>query len=371
MQTITHKFKPKYEYIPDIGKIKDQVLFFDIETTGFTYRAANVYMIGVAYYKDEDWMLTQWLIEDLTEEKDLLSIFNNLIKEYKYLAHFNGTNFDIPFLQGKYRQYGIQHCLDDKEGIDLYQRIAPFKSLLGLRNCRQKQVESYMDEEREDPYNGGELINVFLDFLENKDEDTAKKLLLHNAEDVIGMLNIAPLLCLWHLFSDTFKVTKVYSETYHSVAAHLQKELFICFKLNVPLYKEFEFKYGGCMFKGNGENGIIRVPIHQGELKYFYANYKDYYYLPAEDTAVHKSVATYVDKSRREQAKASNCYTKLSSEYLPQWNIMVEPFFKTSFESKQTYFELTKELKTDRHFFSRYVTHIMEMMLINAKKREG
>ena len=43
----------------------------------------------------------------------------------------------------------------------------------------------------------------------------------------------------------------------------------------------------------------------QDTLKYFYDNYKDYFYLPKEDTAIHKSVATYVDKDFRQKAKTA------------------------------------------------------------------
>ena len=57
----------------------------------------------------------------------------------------------------------------------------------------------------------------------------------------------------------------------------------------------------------------IKVPIIDNELKYFYSDYKNYYYLPAEDTAIHKSVGTYVNKDYRQPAKSYNCYLKKES----------------------------------------------------------
>lgn len=59
------------------------------------------------------------------------------------------------------------------------------------------------------------------------------------------------------------------------------------------------------------------IPLFKGTLYHFYENYRDYYYLPAEDMAVHKSVGIYVDREHREKAKASNCYTKKSGFFLP------------------------------------------------------
>ena len=77
-------------------------------------------------------------------------------------------------------------------------------------------------------------------------------------------------------------------------------------------------------------------------MKYFYANYKDYYYLPGQDLAMHKSIASFVDSSRREQAKAENCYTRKTSSFLPGG----------------IFFEFTQEMKRDKDFFSAYATYI-------------
>ncbi len=73
----------------------------------------------------------------------------------------------------------------------------------------------------------------------------------------------------------------------------------------------------GCYFSGEATEGILKVPVYEEEMKYFYSNYKDYYYLPAEDVALHKSVAAFVDKDHRVQAAAANCYTRKYAVYLP------------------------------------------------------
>lgn len=38
-------------------------------------------------------------------------------------------------------------------------------------------------------------------------------------------------------------------------------------------------------------------------MRHFYSDYKNYYYLPKEDMAIHKSVAAYVDHEYRENAR--------------------------------------------------------------------
>ena len=123
----------------------------------------------------------------------------------------------------------------------------------------------------------------------------------------------------------------------------------------------------GCYFKGQDHEGTLIVPIYEEELKYFYANYKDYYYLPTEDVALHKSIASFVDKDYRIQACASNCYTRKISRFLPQWKILMEPFFKREYKSKDLFFELTDDIKKNRELFSIYASHILNEMALQQE----
>ena len=120
--------------------------------------------------------------------------------------------------------------------------------------------------------------------------------------------------------------------------------------------------FEGCYFSALGTEGLFKVPLYEEELKYFYSNYKDYYYLPTEDIALHKSVASFVDKNHRMQATAATCYTRKQSTYLPQWDIIVEPFFKRDYKSKEFFFEVTDELKKDRKVFTAYAQHLLDML---------
>ena len=104
------------------------------------------------------------------------------------------------------------------------------------------------------------------------------------------------------------------------------------------------------------------MPIYEEELKYFYSNYHDYYYLPTEDVALHKSVAKFVDKNHRIPASAANCYTRKTASYLPQWELLFLPFFKRDYKSRELFFELTDELKRNRQAFSQYASHVLNMM---------
>ena len=108
--------------IETLAPITD-IPFLDIETTGFSARSSNLYMIGCAYYENDEWQLIQWLAENYEEENEVLKAFLAFAANYSYLIHFNGNQFDIPFLEQKCQQYEINFDFGNFDGLDIYKRI--------------------------------------------------------------------------------------------------------------------------------------------------------------------------------------------------------------------------------------------------------
>ena len=345
---------------------KEEILFLDIETTGFTARSSYLYLIGCVYYKNNSFRLVQWFAEQYEEEDRVLGAFFDFAKDFRVLIHYNGNHFDIPYLEQKAAQYNIPSPLSKMEGIDLYRRVAPLKGFLKLPNLKQKTIEAYLGIEREDTFSGGELIGVYHDYVKQSSEFARDTLLLHNEDDIQGMVQILPILAYADLYQEGVRVTKVNANYYRDFNNDARAEIVMKLSLPVPFPISASGCANGCYFTGNGTEASLKVPLLNGELKYFYANYKDYYYLPAEDTALHKSVSSFVDKEHRFQATAATCYTRKCSEYLPEWKPLFLPVFKPSYDSKETYFELTDDFKKDRDAFAAYATHVLHM-IINDK----
>lgn len=340
----------------------DQVLFIDIETTGFTARSSYLYLIGCAYYEAEAWNTIQWMAEDYGQEADILKAFFEFAANYKYLIHFNGNNFDLPFILQKCEQLSLPYNFDNMQGIDLYKRISPYKFFLKLPNCKQKTLEQFLGLDRKDVFSGGELISIYHEYIKTPSEFSEKSLLLHNADDLRGMLEILPILSYYDMFNSSVKAKKVQANYYKDYNGNKRKELLITLSLPSTLPKQISSSANNCYFHGEGDTATLKVPIYEEELKYFYSNYNNYYYLPSEDVALHKSVATFVEKSHRIQASAANCYTRKFSLYLPQWEILFEPFFKRDYKSKELFFELTDEMKRNRAAFTAYANHVLAMI---------
>ncbi len=340
----------------------ERVLFIDIETTGFAARSSYLYLIGCCYYLAGKWRTIQWMAENYDQEPEILNAFFEFAKMYRYLVHFNGNNFDLPYIAQKCEQYSLPHSLDDFEGIDLYRRISPYKFFLRLPNCKQKTLEQFLGIDRKDVFSGGELIGIYHDYVKNPTEFSENALFLHNADDLKGMLEILPMLAYYDLFNRPVRAKKVQANRYRDVNGSQRAELIIMLALDQPLPKPVMTNANGCFFRGEGTEATLKIPIYEEELKYFYSNYQDYYYLPTEDVALHKSVGDFVDKEHRIPASAANCYTRKFSSYLPQWDILFEPFFKRDYKSREFFFELTDDLKRDRKAFSDYASHVLNIM---------
>lgn len=341
----------------------ESILFLDIETTGFLSGSSSIYMIGTAFYDGANWCVRQFFASDSDEEATLLETFMDFAKDFSFLIHFNGNTFDLPFIKAKAQKYEITNTIANLRGIDIYKRIAPYKSLLKLPDCKLKTIEQFMGINREDEFNGGELIQVYMEYLSTHSYELYQTLLLHNSDDMKGMLEVVSVLSYWELFNKPLKATKVSANYYKDMNGLDRSELVISLALPNSLPRTVSFMGQGCHFKAEGKSGTLVIPIYEEELKYFYANYKDYYYLPLEDTALHKSIASYVDKEFREDAKKENCYTRKIGSFLPQWSVLVSPFFKRDYSSDDLFFELTDEVKTNRELFNQYASHVLNKIV--------
>lgn len=340
-----------------------KILFMDIETTGFTARNSILYLIGCAFFENGQWYTIQWLATSGEEEKEVIQAFFSFASDYTHLIHFNGNNFDLPFILQKCTRYGLPCNFSGFTGIDIYKRIAPLKDFLKLPNCKQKTLEQFLGIHREDPFDGGQLISIYHEFVKNQTGYAYNAILCHNYDDLAGMFQILPVLAYSDIFCELTKAKKVQANYYQDLHGTRHQELFIKLSFPTPLPKEISCSGNGCYFTGKENVGTLRVPLYEEEMKYFYSNYKDYYYLPLEDVAIHKSIASFVDKEHRVQARAQTCYTRKYSSYLPQWEVLFEPFFKRDYKSSEIFFEITDSFKQDRKAFQMYALHILKRMI--------
>ncbi len=330
-------------------------LFFDIETTGLSREKNMIYLVGALLLTPESGQFFQWLAQSEEEEILVLAAFLDFIGQLSQpatLVHFNGTRFDLPFFQTRCRRNGLDcRRFSQLSDMDLYQQIRPYKNLLGLPSCRQKAVEDFLGIRRRDQYDGGELIPVFSKYCKHHGRQEETLLLLHNEEDVNNMPRLTALFAYTRFFKGGFLWDHCEEARYTDWEGQEKKELFSVYQTNngrkIPaplvlrrnfpsLHKQKSASLAGQFWMSCKETELtLRIPLIEGELKYFFEDYKNYYYLPLEDQAVHKSVSRYVEPEYRRKATAKNCYSRISGFFLPAAGTAFKPCFYEEYGSKQ------------------------------------
>lgn len=380
---------PSTDYLTELlGCQPEDILFIDIETTGLSPKTTSLYLIGMVYFEGGSWNIRQLFAETPEQEESLLTGLSEMLEGYSAVSHFNGDRFDIPFLQYKYEEKGLPNPFEQKKSLDIYRLVKPYKLQLGLPDCKQTSIEKFLGIDREDQYNGQKLIKVYQDYTVTGDPEELRLLMLHNNEDLKGMLHILPILKytkFFNLFRNLpavsvrtdeeisesrytdsplpVKAVKVQANYYKEQDGSEKKEVYMKLTLPVELPSPLSGNRQCCFFRASGTEATLRVPLFEEELKYFYSNYKDYYYLPHEDMAVHKSIGEFVDKDFREKARPENCYTKKAGQYLMQWDLVFSPFFKRDYEDKNFFFDLNENMKQSRFAMSLYAAHVIANIL--------
>ena len=357
---------PKHRY--QFSQPIEQIAFFDIETTGLSPRASSLYLIGGMHYdsSQNQWILTQWFADDYQSEAKILEAFLDYLQNFKVLYHFNGATFDIPYVLQKCEKHYISlpdyareifenvlsYQTTDTEKlfcVDLLKEIRPLKKTLHLVKANQTALERWLGIQREDQYSGGELISVYAEYMQKKilhPEDASSLenlLLLHNHDDMEGMLSVCSILC--------FRDIHTLSETVIHNIEETPSALRITFALPQPVPRPVTLHHiwdsplladQKATLSLEADTGTLTLPLIKTMLKLFFTDYKNYFYLPSEDCAMHKSVAQFVDAAFRQKATAATCYTKKEGRFFPclakKATATEEPLFYQEHKTKPAFY---------------------------------
>ncbi|MEE1008852.1 MAG: ribonuclease H-like domain-containing protein [Agathobacter sp.] len=348
--------------------IPDNSIFIDIETTGFSAKYSYIYLIGTAHIENDNIITNQFFAPTPANEPDILKAFISAIADFDTIITFNGQMFDIPFIESKCQDYNINCPLKEHPQIDIFKEIHPIKTLLNLENYKQQNLETFLNIYRKDSLSGKELIDCYKEYIKKPTEDARNLLFLHNYEDIIHLPSLYSLLNYSEFLNTSQEISDYCINEYKAINNTTCKELIIELKNNIFIPKEITYRFDNIYLLLNPSKSTLRIPIYNGVLKHFYSNYKDYYYLPDEDMAIHKSIATYVDKDHRKKCTAKNCFTKKDGSFLPQYDEIFTPVFKTDIKDNVSYFETTEDFFNSKSNIQEYTQHIINTISKNKKR---
>lgn len=331
MITVQKSFQTEMCY--DLTRIgpPERLLFFDIETTGLSAYNSGLYLIGAVTVEEDGFLLRQWFSESLSDEQNVLRAFFAFAENYDILISFNGETFDIRFIEQLASQYGIPCPLGRMQSYDILKHLRAKRSLLPVPNFRQKTIERFLGIDREDPFTGGELISVYEDYCRTHDKKAEHFLLLHNEEDIKGMPAILPALTYQDALRSDFTVED----------SGLRKDgsrltAFLRFPFSFP--NPLDYTFSDDISLHFEENRIeISIRLLQDELKFFYPDFRNYWFLTVEGYAIHKKLASFVDRAYRVPATAATCYTLMRGFFLPAIKDSGLQLFRREYRSQPAY----------------------------------
>lgn len=358
--------------VPDLRPVSgspEELMIFDIETTGLSARNHSVFLIGCIIFSPDgkSGELVQFFAESPEEESFILFEFCTLAANRHTLVHYNGQKFDLPFLREHALRCGMPDPFTAMRSVDIYRTVARFRNLLGLIDGKQQTAEAFLGTGRTENTSGRDVAVMHSSWMKDRNPRFLEAILAHNEADLRGVMSLIPLLSYDTLQEELPVVYRAEASTYTDYLGEARDEVILRFRFRTPVPRPVFGSRDACFFKAesgrDGTEGIVKIPLFSGELKYFYADYHDYYYFPEQDQALHKSVAVYADRTHRLPARPDNCYTRKNGAFLPEWDLFRTPFYKKDYQSAALFFELTPEVKTSRRLLSEYAAYIIRHII--------
>ena len=338
----------------------EDTLLYDIETTGLNPKSSQLYLLGILLFHKENIELIQYFAESVLDEEEILEQFFQLCKTKRVLISFNGEGFDNRFIETMAKSYGKLPLHLNLKQLDLFKLIRKRKKFYGLESASLKSCERFLGIYREDRCSGGELISVYREYLQDKGSEKKNMLLLHNREDIQNLPALFSFLAYENIFQGNVRFKRaellawdeMKEKNYnHQNENSLQiKDLELeerqnsrtseklCLKFSLPssIPVPLTLTPKNFLLEIKETSLCLTVPLYQGELCYFFKDYKDYEFIPSEDRVIHKSLAAIYPKEMREKAKASTAYQKMKTSFLPIFQEK-EKVFKKTYQDKQCF----------------------------------
>lgn len=168
---------------------KNRLLAMDIETSGLSAEASGfVFMIGLGYFSDDEYIVDQLILPDLSAERAFLRQIELIYAKFDVLLTYNGKSFDQPMICNRAKFHRLPLKGFQLNHLDLLHLIRRFWKK-DLPDCRLSTVEKEIlkairGEEEVPGYLAPEL---YRSFLAGGDAEVLKGVAYHNQIDVTSL----------------------------------------------------------------------------------------------------------------------------------------------------------------------------------------
>ncbi len=172
--------------------------FLDTETTGLSGGAGTMaFVVGLGFFAEGQFHLHQHFLRDPGDEPAMAETLAAQLAEFEALISFNGIAFDVPILENRFILARI--LPPPTMGLPHLDLLHPARRLwrYGLPSCSLGTLEhAVLGVLREqDDVPGGVIPLIYRDYLRTGDAREIKRILYHNAVDILSLVTLAARLC--------------------------------------------------------------------------------------------------------------------------------------------------------------------------------
>lgn len=166
-------------------------LFIDLETTGLSGGTGVVpFLVGMGFYRDEKFWVTQYFLGDLAEEERLIKELGTFFSQMNFqsIVSFNGKNFDMPLLETRFILHRQPCSLSGLPHLDfLYSARSLWKHK--HESCRLYHLaREVVEADRSEDIPSAEIPWRYFQYLHTGNFDLIEPILYHNQEDILSLL---------------------------------------------------------------------------------------------------------------------------------------------------------------------------------------
>lgn len=172
--------------LANIGNNKS--LIFDIETMGFS--SVPIILIGLARIQNERLLIDQYLPRSTGEEPAILSAFMTHFRDSDNIVTFNGTRFDVPFMEDRLLYHNIEGSLYTKTHHDVLP-LSRYAWKKKLPNCKLGTLEKHiLGIERDDDVPSRSVPDFYRTYTKQNNVGPLIPIIEHNRQDLVTLARI-------------------------------------------------------------------------------------------------------------------------------------------------------------------------------------
>ena len=167
--------------------------FLDTETTGLSGGTGTMaFVVGLGFFAENDFCLRQYFLRDPGDEPAMVESLAKLLPEFEALVSFNGRGFDVPILENRFILARTPPPTAGLPHLDLLlpaRRLWRYHLTSRTLGTIEREVLGLLREQADVP--GGVIPYLYRDYLRTGDAREMKRVLYHNAVDILSLVTLA------------------------------------------------------------------------------------------------------------------------------------------------------------------------------------